>query len=159
MRSIGVSDFYEMEKYAKDTPLIESIINIDSWPEIANAVDRIKKSCSFADCEIDFQNIGNSCRVLLIALAQKVYKPNIHGDKNDEGKVIGKTDAMGMFTNYFNHTLSGSSNEEYRSYAKAVHKMANMLTHRSNATKKDMKLTVLATIALVNFVLILEDEK
>ena len=50
LRSIGISDFYEIEKYAKDTPLIESIINIDSWPEISNAVDRIQKSCAIADC-------------------------------------------------------------------------------------------------------------
>lgn len=157
LRSIGLSDFYEIEKYEKDTPLMESVTNIDSWPEISNAIDKIQKSCSIADGEIDFQNIGNSCRELLISLAQIVYNPNVHGDKNQEGKTISKTDAMGMLTNYFNYILTGSSNDEFRGYAKATHKLANMLTHRRNATKKDMLLTVSSTIALVNLVMILEN--
>lgn len=159
LRSIGISDFYEIEKYAKDTPLVESVININSWPEISNAIDKIQKSCSIADSEIDFQNIGNSCRDLIIRLAQFVYNPSVHGEKNKEGNTISQTDAKGMLTNYFNYILPGSSNDEYRKYAKATNDLANMLTHRRNATKKDMKLTVSATIALVDFVLILEYEK
>ena len=157
LRSVGISDFYEFERYAKDTPLIESVISIDSWPEIANAVNKIQQNCYIADSEIDFQNVGNSCREVLISLAQIVYNPSVHGDKNPKGETIGKTDAMGMLTNYFNCTLAGSSNDEYRGYAKATHKLANMLTHRRNATKKDMLLTVSSTIALVNLVMILED--
>ena len=156
LRSIGILDFYEIEKYAKATPLIESVINISSWPEISNAVDRILQSGSIAESEIDFQNVGNSCRELIISLAQIVYNPSIHGDKNNEGKAIGKTDAMGMLTNYFNHTLFGSSNDEYRSYAKATHKIANMLTHKRNATKKDMLITISATLSLINLVGIIE---
>lgn len=158
LRSIGISDFYEMEKYAKDTPLIESIINIGNRPEISNVVDRIQESCSVADSEIDFQNIGNSCRNLIINLAQLVYNPTVHGEKNNEGKTISKTDAKGMLTNYFNHTLSGSSNDEYRKYGKAVNDLVNMLTHKRNATKRDMLLTVSSTIAFVRFVMILEND-
>ena len=141
LRSVGISDFYEFERYAKDTPLIESVISIDSWPEIANAINKIQQNCSIAESEIDFQNVGNSCRELLISLAQIVYNPSVHGDENQEGKTIGRTDAMGMLTNYFNYTLAGSSNDEFRGYAKATHKLANMLTHRRNATKKDMLIT------------------
>lgn len=156
LRSIGISDFFEIEKYAKNTPLIESVINIGSWPEISNAVDRILQTSSIAESKIEFQNVGNSCRELIISLAQIVYDPSIHGDKNNEGKTIGKTDAMGMLTNYFNHTFSGSSNDEYRSYAKATHKIANMLTHKRNATKKDMLITVSATLSLINLVGVIE---
>ena len=157
LRSIGISDFYDIEEYAKDTPLLESVVSIDSWPEIANAIDKIQQGCSIAESEIDFQNIGNSCREVIISLAQIVYNPNVHGDKNQECKTISKTDAMGMLTNYFNYTLAGSSNDEFRGYAKATHKLANMLTHRRNATKKDMLLIVSSTIALVNLVMILEN--
>ena len=156
LRSIGILDFYEIEKYAKATPLIESVINISSWPEISNAVDRILQSSSIAESEIDFQNVGNSCRELIISLAKIVYNPSIHGDKNNEGKTISKTDAIGMLTNYFSYTLSGSSNDEYRSYAKATHKIANMLTHKRNATKKDMLITVSATLSLVNLIGVIE---
>ncbi len=156
LRSIGILDLYELEKYAKATPLIESVINISSWPEISNAVDRILQTRSIAESEIEFQNVGNSCRELIICLAQIVYNPSIHGDKNNEGNTIGKTDAMGMLTNYFNYTLSGSSNDEYRSYAKATHKIANMLTHKRNATKKDMLITVSATLSLINLVGVIE---
>lgn len=156
LRSIGILDFYEIEKYAKATPLIESVINISSWPDISNAIDKILQTSSIAETEIDFQNVGNSCRELIISLAQIVYNPSIHGDKYNDGKTISKTDAMGMLTNYFSHTLSGSSNDEYRSYAKATHKIANMLTHKRNATKKDMLITVFATLSLINFVGVIE---
>lgn len=67
-----------------------------------------------------------------------------------------QTDAMGMLTNYFSHTLSGSSNDEYRSYTKATHKIANMLTHKRNATKKDMLITVSSTLSLINLVGVIE---
>ena len=156
LHPIGIIDFYEIEKYAKATSLIESVINIGSWPEVSNALDRILQSSSIAESEIDFQNVGNSCRELIISLAQNVYNPSIHGDKNNDGKTISKTDAMGMLTNYFSHTLSGSSNELFRKYAKAANDLANMLTHKRNATKKDMLITISATLSLINLVGVIE---
>ena len=82
----------------------------------------------------------------------------MHGEKDDNGVVIGKTDAMRMVGNYINVKLAGSSNEELRSYAKTTNKLANLLTHKRDATRKDMLMTVAATIALINFVVILEDK-
>ena len=92
LRSIGISDFDEIEEYAKDPPLIESVINIDRWPDISNAIDKIQQSCSIAQSEIDFQNMGNSCRDLIISLAKIVYDPSVHGNKNEEGKDLFRRD-------------------------------------------------------------------
>lgn len=41
---------------------------------------------------------------------------------------------------------------------KNTNKLANLLTHKRDASRKDMLLAVSATIALINFVGILEDK-
>lgn len=108
--------------------------------------------------EGDFQQIGLLCREVIISLAQAVYNPELHGTKDEKGTVIGKTDAVKMIGNYINVRLAGSSNEELRVYAKATNKLANLLTHKRNAEKQDMLLNVSATMALINFIGILENK-
>ena len=61
-----------------------------------------------------------------------------------------------MLGNYISYTLSGSQNDELRVYAKSTNKLANSLTHKRTATKRDMSLCTSATIALINFIGILE---
>ena len=60
------------------------------------------------------------------------------------------------FNNYFSYNFSGSSNEFYRKYAKAANDLANMLTHKRNATKRDMLITISATLSLVNLIGVME---
>ena len=63
-----------------------------------------------------------------------------------------------MIGNYIQFKLSGKENEELRAYAKNTNKLANLLTHKRNATKKDMLLAVSSTIALINFIGIIEEK-
>ncbi len=89
-------------------------------------------------------------------MAQAVYNPLIHGTTDEKGVVIGNSDAVRMIGNYISAELNGSSNDELRAYAKNANKLANKLTHERNATKKDMLLTVTSTLALINFIGIIE---
>ena len=91
-------------------------------------------------------------------MAQAVYNPDLHGTRDEKGTEIGKTDAVRMIGSYINVRLAGSSNEELRVYAKATNKLANLLTHKRDAEKQDMLLSVSATIALINFIGILENK-
>ena len=156
LRSIGISDFSALNQYAEKESLIDFISDISDWNGIKEAISKINKDCSLAYSEMEYQNIGNSCRNLVISVAQIVFNPEIHGKINKEGKELSKTDAIGMLTNYFTYNFSGSSNEFYRKYAKAANDLANMLTHKRTATKRDMLITVSATLSLVNLIGVME---
>ena len=85
-------------------------------------------------------------------------KPDLHGDVDDKGVSIGDTDANRMLNNYIAVELKGGSNEELRSFAKNANKLANRLTHERSATKKDMMLTISATVAVINLIGALEEK-
>ena len=156
LRSIGISDFSALNQYAENESLVDFISDISDWNGIKEAISKINKDCSLAYSEMEYQNIGNSCRNLVISVAQIVFQPEIHGKYNKDGKELSKTDAIGMLNNYFSYNFSGSSNEFYRKYAKAANDLANMLTHKRNATKRDMLITVSATLSLVNLIGVME---
>ena len=156
LRSIGISDFFALNQYAEKESLIDFISDISDWNGIDEAITKINKDCSMANSEMEYQNIGNSCRNLIMSVAQIVFNPEIHDKYNKDGKELSKTDAIGMLNNYFSYNFSGSSNEFYRKYAKAANDLANMLTHKRNATKRDMLITVSATLSLVNLIGVME---
>ena len=137
---------------------IETFVNLDDWERIKRTIAKIKEDSNVAQNAEDFQAIGLLCRETIISLAQAVYIPWLHGENDEYGKQIGKTDAVRMIENYINITLSGRGNEELRAYAKSTNKLANALTHKRNATKKDMLLCVSSTVALINFIGIIEEK-
>ena len=87
-----------------------------------------------------------------------MYNPIIHGEMDDSGKHIGPSDAVRMLNNYITVTLAGRDNKELRDYIKSANALANQLTHKRSATKKDMLLTMSSTIALINFIGIIEEK-
>ena len=137
---------------------IDTFIKLDDWERIKRTVIKIKRDSNNAKDEEDFQRIGLLCRDVIISLAQAVYNPTKHGTADENGVIIGNTDAVRMIGNYISKELPGSSNDELRAYAKNTNKLANRLTHERNATKKDMLLTVSSTIALINFIGIIEEK-
>lgn len=134
------------------------IVDLSDWERINRTVVKIKQSSSVARNEEDFQQVGLLCRDVIISLAQAVFIPSVHGLTDEKGTEIGKDDAVRMIGNYVNICLKGSSNEELRAYARTTNKLANNLTHRRNASKQDMLLCVSATIALINFIGIIENK-
>lgn len=137
---------------------METLVEITDWERIARTITKIKRDSNAAKNEEDFQAIGLLCRDVIISLAQTIYVPEVHGSTNEKGVEIGKTDAVAMIESYVKYKLDGSSNEELRAYVKGANKLANRLTHRRNASKKDMLLTMSSTIALINFIGIIEDK-
>lgn len=164
--------YQERRQYIKDlfmptinflddaTPNNEMItfVELDDWDRIKRTVSKIQRNSTTACNEEDYQSIGLLCREVIISLAQVVYSPTLHGSIDDNGVEIGKTDSVRMIGNYIQFKLSGKENEELRAYAKNTNKLANLLTHKRNATKKDMLLAVSSTIALINFIGIIEEK-
>ena len=157
-----VNSLFEPTFEAFDTPENSSttytLIKLDDWGKISRTLVKIKRDSAVAKDEEDFQSIGLLCRELLISLAQAVYKPDLHGNVDDKGVIIGETDANRMLNNYIIVKLKGGSNEELRSFAKNANKLANRLTHERSATKKDMMLTISATVAVINLIGVLEEK-
>ena len=133
-------------------------MQLDEWERLNRTIIKIKKDSMSARNEEDFQGVGLLCREAIISLAQAVYDPIIHGQLDETGVNIGKTDAVRMISNYLSVKLSGNTHEEMRAYAKTTNKLANMLTHKRTASKRDMMLVTSATISLINFIGILEDK-
>lgn len=153
LRSSGIIKLTEIEQFDSNTPFSNNlIITINKWDEIKAAISKLEMDCIKAEEENDFSNVGNTCRHLLIQLAQLVYDPILHGAYTEEGIKIGKAHVVEMLSRYISFNLSGKSNEEYRAYIKATLSIANVLTHKTHATKKEMLLTASATINLVYIV-------
>lgn len=153
LRKVGIKEFTDLDKYANDVPLTIHIVNdLEKWDEIKGIINGLEKDCRYAETTIDYQNVGNSCRHILVKVAQLVYDPQIHNNITDNGKPIGKTDAVEMLSSYFSYTLKGKHNKYLRDYSQAANDLANKLTHDTKATKKDMLITVSATINLIYLV-------
>ena len=146
------------EENGANTGIAVPIVELNGWDRINRTVVKIKQDSVTARMEEDFQQIGLLCREIIISLAQAVFLPEVHGAVDEEGKTIGKTDANRMISNYLSYRLAGSSNQEIRTYAKNTNKLANLLTNKRDASRKDMLMAVSATIALINFIGILEDK-
>lgn len=136
--------------------IVDVKVNLTDWDKIKRGVTEIKKREIQASTEEQFQAVGMLCREIIITLAQSVYVPELH--PSTDGTEIGNTDAKRMLDAYIAVLLGGKESEELRAYAKTTNKLANALTHKRTATKKEMLLCTSATFALINFIGVLEDK-
>ena len=141
---------------AETARVVDVKINLSEWDKINRSITEIKKRESQAQSEEQFQAVGMLCRELIITLAQTVYDREKH--TSNDSVTISKTDAKRMLDAYISIVLAGSESEELRAYAKATNRLTNVLTHKRTATKKDMMLCTSATMALVNFIGVLENK-
>lgn len=136
-----------------ETEEAESInvtIDLKGWERLERSVQEIRKRQSEASKEEQFQVIGLLCRETIITLAQSVFVEDKHPILDDTK--VSKTDAKRMLEAYIAVELSGSSNKILRQYARSTLDLANALTHKRTATKKDASLCSIATLSLINFI-------
>ncbi|MDR6300672.1 hypothetical protein [Mesonia maritima] len=136
-----------------ETEEAESInvtIDLKGWERLERSVQEIRKRQSEASKEEQFQVIGLLCRETIITLAQSVFIEDKHPILDDTQ--VSKTDAKRLLEAYIAVELSGSSNKILRQYARSTLDLANALTHKRTATKKDASLCSIATLSLINFI-------
>jgi hypothetical protein len=129
---------------------ISITVDLTGWERIERSINEIKRRQAEAINEEQFQVVGLLCRETIITLAQSVFIAKKHTVKEDIK--LSKTDAKRMLDSYISIELAGSSNEILRKYAKATLDLANVLTHKRTATKKDASLCSIATLSLINFI-------
>lgn len=130
--------------------LIDVTVDLTNWERIERSINEIHLRQNEAKTEEQYQVVGLLSRETIITLAQAVYNKDKHSISNE--KEISKTDARRMLEAYITIELSGSTNETLRRYAKATLDLANELTHKRTATKKDASLCATATISMINLI-------
>jgi len=123
---------------------------LTDWERIERSINELRIRQKEANSEEQFQVVGLLSRETIITLAQVIYNKDKHPIL--DGKEISKTDAKRMLESYIAVELAGSSNEIVRKYAKATLDLANELTHKRTASKKDASLCAIATISIINLI-------
>lgn len=153
LRVIGIIKITEIEQFDSNAPLTKNVIvEINKWEDIKNAINELENDCRNAESTMDYQNLGNSCRHLIIKVAQLVYDSKIHNNITEGGDKIGKSDAVEMLSSYFSYSLKGKHNKVLKEYLQASNDLANKLTHDTNASRKEMLIAVSAVMNLVYIV-------
>ncbi len=144
------SNLIQLIEETNEPEVISITVDLTGWERIERSILEINNRHNEAKKEEQFQVVGLLCRETIITLAQSVYLPEKHPIL--DGTKISSTDAKRMLDAYIAVELSGSSNEKLRRYAKTTLDLANELTHKRTATKRDSSLTTVATLSLVNFI-------
>ena len=138
----------------EEPEMISVTVDLTDWERIERSINEIRLRQNEAKTEEQFQVVGLLSRETIITLAQAVYNKDKH--PITDVKEVSKTDAKRMLEAYILVELSGSSNETLRKYAKATLDLANELTHKRTANKKEASLCATATISLINLIGTLE---
>ncbi|MEZ0486079.1 hypothetical protein [Fibrella aquatica] len=140
----------------EQSEILNISVNMTGWERVERSISEVKNQLKSASNEEQFQAIGLLCRETIISIAQAIYDnekyPTLDGVK------ASKTDAKRMLEAYIAIKLAGGANESLRKYARASNDLANELTHKRTASKKDASLCYSATISLINLIGILEDK-
>ncbi len=130
--------------------LISVTVDLTDWERVERSINEIRLRQNDAKTEEQFQVVGLLSRETIITLAQAVFQNDKH--PIIDGKEVSKTDAKRMLEAYIAVELGGSSNETLRRYAKATLDLANELTHKRTASKKEASLCATATISIINLI-------
>jgi hypothetical protein len=134
------------------------------WDEINKNQNILLRQFRESKESIDYQNIGNTCRMIMQQISNIVFDINIHTDTN--GKSVQEKDFKNRLHAYIKTELGGSSNKKLRAFSLALIdsaekgvNLANDLTHSLNADSLIAESSVISTISLINIVRIIEKNK
>jgi hypothetical protein len=148
-------------------PIIKRVLNVSEstvtvreptgWERVDRAVDKARIRMENACHEEDYQTVGLLCREVLISLGQAVYDPAFH--ESPDGVVPSTTDAGRMIEAFINQSVSGSTNENIRRYARAALQLAIELQHKRTADFRNAALCLEATSSTANIVAIISGQR
>lgn len=128
------------------------------WEEINGLQRQLIEIMKNSKNEIDFQNVGNSCRTIMDKLARIVFNPNIHIPKVN-GIDVSNGKYKNQFHTYISHKIEGSSNKELRQFAKSSIDftengidLMNQTTHKLDVQKHFAEVCVISTITIISLI-------
>lgn len=134
------------------------------WEEINKDQTILLQQFRESSESIDYQNIGNTCRMIMQKVSNIIFNPQKHTDTG--GKNVSEGDFKNRLHTYIKMELGGHDNERIRAFSfsvidsaeKAVN-IANGLTHSLNADSFIAESCVVSTISLINIIRIIEKNK
>ncbi len=133
------------------------------WEQIDQELRGAEEALGDSTTSRDFQLVASACRDLLISLAQTVFDPLLHPKLNVNDVETSDTDAKRMLDRYFSFELPGSTNEQYRRFARHLASDAwdvvNATLHGRNGTYRRALLCVEASKSLINIVAIVSGRR
>jgi len=128
-----------------------------SWERTQRTLLQFQQALSTAETPEQCQAIGALARDALISLAQAVFRRDVHWRTSDPAPSA--TDSKRQLEAYVSVAFAGSSNEEARSVMRAAIQLADALTHKRTATRKDAKLAAVAAESVIRLIAISEDHE
>jgi len=135
------------------------------WEDINRGQQKLIEQLERSTDSIDFQNIGNSSRILLGKLAKEVFNPEIH-KPTDSNIDIGPGKFKNQLHSYINAELTGKNNKELKQFAESAIEMieksidlANSLTHKLEAERTYAEVCVVSTLSAISIIKLVEKNK
>jgi hypothetical protein len=142
---------YERIKRRRDT--MSASPTQTGWGKVDRHLKAAQDQLKSATYEEDFQQVGLLCRETMISLAQALFDPSKHPTL--DGVKASPTDAKRMLEAVIAVHLAGDGNEEARSLAKAVVRLALALQHDRAADKRTATLCYESTAAVIRLAVVL----
>jgi len=157
--------FISKQNIKPDLSLFELMGNnykavITQWGEINQKQSDLITQFENANTDIDFQNIGNTCRIILQKLADAVFDPK---KLIAEGIDLGSEKYKNRLHTYIVAEVSGSQMKEIKEYAsslidtvKKAIDLSNNLTHDLNANRMIAESCLIGTISVIGIIKVID---
>jgi hypothetical protein len=136
----------------------EISIVITDWEEINEFQKKLIEDIKKSNHSIDYQNIGNSARIIMDKLARIVFDPKIYKAENP-GIELHNGKFKNQLNTYIIEVLNGKKNKELRQFSvtaidfteKAIDLM-NTTTHKLDTEKHFAEVCVISTISVISLI-------
>ena len=136
---------------------------ITEWEEINQYQKKLLEDFERSTDSIDFQNLGNTARTIMIKLAREVFDPKKH-TPIDSSKEVNNGKYKNQLHAYIDKVLSGAQNKEYRKLAESSIEFVersidfmNTTTHKSEAKKHFVEVCVISTMNAISIVKLIKE--
>ncbi len=133
---------------------------ITPWQEINLGQNELLNQLRTANHEMDFQNIGNSCRTLLQKITTEIFRQEKHVA---DGYDLSEAKFKNRLHTYIKCELGGEKNKEMRDYASTLVTLtekscdlSNKLTHDLNASSMMAESCVISTISVISIIRLIQ---
>lgn len=128
------------------------------WLEINNLQQELIESLQRSTTTTNFQNIGNSARIIMDKIARTVFDLEKHKPKDKE-KLVHNGKFKNQLHSYIEAVLSGDKNKEFRKLAKSaidfVENSCDLMsttTHKLDAERHLAEVCVISTVSAISII-------
>ena len=128
------------------------------WDEINLSQEHLIEDLKRSKNSTDYQNIGNTCRILMEKVAKQVFVAETH-KPTDPNKLVHSGKFKNQLHSYIDFVLSGEKNKEFRKLANSsidfVENACDLMsatTHKLNAEKPLAEVCVISSLSAISII-------